>query len=374
MRHVALYQSTPCNAFYDTSSKPQVSFVNAVLRKINQEGSELLKNTTILDNVNPYLINQWVESYGVETTDSIVESSMKQSPVFVTVNCAPTTANLSEDGGKIQKYQHLFSLGSVAEGGEAVVLPTGSIRVPEQTTPLVSRWPGYSEGDWWVQDPSATLPALALYNALRSGSQSLEDFHVVDLCSAPGGKTAQLCTMGFGLVTAVEISPRRTKQLSENLKRLRLEEKCRVLVADGRHFFPQDEERVDAVLLDAPCSATGVASRRPDVLRKPLNLNELHTVQRELVVHTVDNLLSVGSLMIYATCSLLKSESEDQMEWLLARKEGNKMETVPFQIGEIPGFDGAIDENGWIRVVPGQLESTLADCDGFFVCRMKRVE
>ena len=111
-----------------------------------------------------------------------------------------------ENGPEMQKYQRLFSMGSAAEGAEASVLSTGSIRVPEQASPLVSSWPGYREGDWWVQDPSATLPALALYNELRGGCQSLEDLHVVDLCSAPGGKTAQLCAMGFGSVTAVEIA------------------------------------------------------------------------------------------------------------------------------------------------------------------------
>jgi 16S rRNA (cytosine967-C5)-methyltransferase len=118
--------------------------------------------------------------------------------------------------------------------------------------------------------------------------------------------------------------------------------------------------------------ATGVGSRRPDVLRKSPELEELTRIQKELAVHTVDELLDIGGIMVYATCSLLKEESEDQMNWLLSRNEGAEVETIPFLPDEIPGFDDAIDKNGWLRVIPGVLPGTLKFCDGFFVARLRR--
>lgn len=351
-----------------------MSFVNAVLRRVDTEGAALLQKSSILDNVNTDLVQQWIKTYGEERTKCIVEISMKQSPIFVSVN-HPMGSSDSQSNEKLEEVKQYFSMNSIA-GESAELLQTGSIRVPEQLAPLVSSWPGYHEGDWWVQDAAAALPAIALHRTIHpdGGRDKLKDLHVVDLCSAPGGKTAQLCSLGFGRVTAIEVSRRRTKQLRENLRRLGMVDQCNVVVSDGREWYPQVSERIDAVLVDAPCSATGVASRRPDVLRKSIDLDELHGIQRDLMVHTVDNLLAAGSVMIYATCSLLKSESEDQMNWLLAREEGRKIEPLPFQRGEIPGFDDAIDESGWLRVIPGELDGTLASCDGFFVARIRRVD
>jgi 16S rRNA (cytosine967-C5)-methyltransferase len=260
-----------------------------------------------------------------------------------------------------------------SSGEEAALLEHGSIRIPNQHPAVVSKWPGYDTGDWWVQDPSASLPAIALERLLsRDNPTTLEHLHVVDLCSAPGGKTAQLCSFGFGKVTAVELSSQRTKSLSENLDRLGMNKRCEIVVADGREWRPQNDERVDAILLDAPCSATGVCRRRPDVLRKSPDLQEITTLQRELAIHAIDNLLKDGGVLIYATCSLLHSESEDQVQWLLSREDGPDIENVPFEVGEIPGFDSAINENGWLRVIPGQLTGPQIDSDGFFVARLRR--
>ena len=89
--------------------------------------------------------------------------------------------------------------------------------------------------------------------------------------------------------------------------------------------------------------------------------------------HTVDNILDVGGIMVYATCSLLRQEGEDQMKWLLSRTEGAKIENIPFRPGDVPGFDEAIDENGWIRIIPSALPGDLGSCDGFFVARMRKI-
>ncbi len=315
-------------------------------------------------------MEDWIRSYGKESTNKIVEAAMSQSPIFISVNCDFNRTD-SERKSHMEKIKEFFTCSAVSD--EAELLEHGSIRVPEQQSSVVSRWPGYDEGEWWVQDPSASLPALALYQTMISkDTRNTQELHVVDLCSAPGGKTAQLCSMGFGRVTAVEVSDRRVKGLRENLERLGMIDRCEIVVADGREWKPSNDCYVDAVLLDAPCSATGVGSRRPDVLQKSPDLREITKLQRELAVHVVDDLLGPGGVIVYATCSLLKSESEDQMKFLLSRKEGPELETIPFQPGEIPGFDEAIDENGWLRILPGHLPGSMRHCDGFFVARMKR--
>jgi len=193
-----------------------------------------------------------------------------------------------------------------------------------------------------------------------------------DMCSAPGGKTAQLISMNFKRVTAIEISKRRSRQLKKNLERLNMAERVSICVSDGLGWTPDDNNPVDAILLDAPCSATGTGSKRPDVLQRRENLDELLKTQQDLAVHCVDNILKPGGILIYATCSILKAESEHQIERLLTRSDGAQIETVPFQDTEVPGFGTCIDENGWLRILPGDLSGSMGPCDGFFVARLKR--
>jgi 16S rRNA (cytosine967-C5)-methyltransferase len=348
-------------------SESKIKFVNAVLRNIDRKGKEALEKTSFLDNIEPWLVKEWREAYGDEIAQIIAEASMKEPLIFISVNHGREST--AEDRRKKMDWIHEeFSMKEEAE-----ILPHGSIRVPDCFYGSVSNWPLYQEGEWFVQDASASLPAIALHKTLSCEGQDVSNMHVVDLCSAPGGKTAQLCSLGFGKVTAVEISARRIKTLNDNLHRLDMEDRCEVIVADGTGWKSKEEESIEGVLVDAPCSATGLGSRRPDVLRKSPDLGDLTETQRALAVNAVDNILSPGGVMVYATCSLLRQESEDQMKWLLSRTSGAKVETVRFTPGEIPGFDEAIDENGWMRVLPGTLPGTLNQCDGFFVARMRRV-
>jgi 16S rRNA (cytosine967-C5)-methyltransferase len=149
-----------------------------------------------------------------------------------------------------------------------------------------------------------------------------------------------------------------------------------VVVADGCEWTPSNT-LVDAVLVDVPCTATGTGSKRPDVLRRPADYTDLLAVQQALSCHAADAIVKVGGYLVYATCSLLKQESEDQVARLLDRSTTDptvaQLQTVAFEKGEIPGFDDAIDENGWIRVLPGMLRGSLSQCDGFFVARLQRV-
>jgi len=414
-----------------TVSKSQISYVNAVLRTIDREGREKLdKDTSIMDNVDPWLAQQWLEQYGPETTTTIVEAAMSQSPIFITVN----QNHQHEEEDRIERLEQIKDLFTTIDDetdGDPIPaerLPIGSIRVPDNFGGTVSKWPLYEDGAWWVQDVSATLPAIALFNTLSHQQQSVytTSMHVVDLCAAPGGKTAQLCSYGFGRVDAIEYSEKRSRSLQQNLQRLHMQDICNVIIADGRDYVPTSSSssknnddndnrsagpptttvmKVQGVLIDAPCSATGVGSRRPDVLRKDIELEHLTTMQRELCVQAVDHILAVNGVLVYATCSLLKQEGEEQIEQLLScyNNENNKsndvqeeeedeehysasaassvsssssssvtLETIPFTPGELPGFDECIDENGWLRVIPGVLPGSLHYCDGFFVARLRK--
>jgi 16S rRNA (cytosine967-C5)-methyltransferase len=345
-----------------------------VLRRITREGDTLLSATSPMDNISPWLVKEWKQAWGDDSATTIAESFMQQASIDVSVNYKPGTTTAAERREQQEALQASF-------GNDTELLPHGSIRVGDNMSGAVSEWPLYNEGRWWVQDASATLPALALYNALSEssdGDDGVSNMHVVDLCAAPGGKTAQLVSLGFGKVTAIELSPRRSRRLMENLERLNMHDRCTVCVADGSEWTPDDNhEQVMGVLVDVPCSATGTGSKRPDVLRRDEDLGNLLQVQDKLAEHCVDHILAVGGTMVYATCSILKQESENKVEKLLERGtngEGALLETVPFTPGEIPGFDDAIDDNGWLRVLPGMLSGSLSSCDGFFVARLRRIE
>lgn len=382
-------------------------YVNAILRSVDRLGRDAaLEKTSILDNVDPWLLEEWIKTYGTDRTKMIVEVAMSESPTFVTVNQRLLPSNDKEAQRRRleavrDRFANAFGSPKVDEVTEVdrassspEILPTGSIRIGKSSGP-VSKWPLYDSGDWWVQNPSATLPAIALWNSLsnRHGEDDAKDMHVVDLCSAPGGKTAQLCSFGFGRVDAIEVDERRSKVLLQNLRRLGMEDACSVVLANATQWRPSVDIShddgsistrtfVDGIIIDAPCTATGTASRRPEVLTKAMNLEELGRTQRQILAHAADGLLKPGGIMVYATCSLLKQEGEDQVNWLLSAsrtvesnnaKTVSTMQTVPFLPGEIPGFDDAIDENGWLRILPGTLPGPLRYCDGFFVARLKKV-
>lgn len=300
---------------------------------------------------------------------------MVESPICISVN-QELGASEEEKLEKLQSIEYTFlQCAEEREDASAEILSHGSIEIDKTAFPgAISKWPLYKEGDWWVQDASATLPAIALSNALLKDNDNPQQDAIVDLCAAPGGKTAQLLSLGFPSVTAVEVSSRRCKQLESNMSRLRLEDRCTVVVADGRKWIPPEgPESVAGVLLDVPCSATGTASRRPDVLRRDRKLDSLLETQYDLAKHCIDNILKPGGVMVYATCSLLKRESEDQVQKILKREDGANAKLLPFVPGEIPGFDEAIDENGCLRVIPGWLPGKLSTCDGFFVARLQKL-
>ena len=316
-------------------SEAQIKFVNAVLRRIAREGPALLaEHADITANAAPWLVEEWRDAWGNEATERILSAAMVESPRCLTVNqkivnelIEDEYSTTTSDEEKPSAEEYVADLFVDAE-----ILPQGSIRVPNPPPGPVSTWPLYQAGVYWFQDPAATLPALALLESLRNNGASVKDMHVVDLCSAPGGKTAQLCNFGFASVTAIEISARRSGRLEQNRERLRMD--WEVVIADACEWIPNTDEAagVDAVLIDVPCTATGTASKRPDVLRRDSDLTELLGTQQALARHAADNIVKVGGILVYATCSLLKQESEDQVMKLLHRKgQARNWRPCPFR-------------------------------------------
>ena len=210
-----------------------------------------------------------------------------------------------------------------------------------------------------MQDAAAALPARLLGN--------LNQKKVIDLCAAPGGKTAQLIAAG-GEVTAIDISGKRIEVLKRNLKRLKMN--ANLVVADGRKFVPKMP--VDAVLLDAPCSSTGTIRRRPDILRRSpqSDLINLQNTQRDLL-HCALKWLKPGGRLVYATCSLQPQEGEDILKSVLS-EAGNKYKIVPINDKDAGLFAKSINRNGYLRILPSNY-TDIGGVDGFFVARLTSV-
>ena len=240
----------------------------------------------------------------------------------------------------------------VPPGGE--LLPTGSVRFPAGTR--VTELPGFASGDFWVQDAAAALPARLL--AAQPGE------HIADLCAAPGGKTAQLVTAG-AIVTAVERDPLRLARLRENLGRLRLE--ARLVGADAAEF--RSREKFDAILLDAPCSATGTIRRHPDVphLKRSGDIPGLAAAQDRLI-DAAAVLLRPGGRLIYAVCSLQPEEGSARLAAAVAR---TGLVHAPFTADELLILPEGRDADGNLRTHPG-LWATRGGMDGFFAARLIR--
>lgn len=233
------------------------------------------------------------------------------------------------------------------EGKElgADVLPTGSLRLA--AAGQVSKLPGYNDGDWWVQDAAAAIPAKLVQGA-----------RVLDLCAAPGGKALQLAAAGHD-VTAVDSSATRMERVAENLGRTGLQ--AEMIVSDAREVTGT----WDAVLLDAPCSATGTIRRHPDLpfAKDGSDFAPLIAQQAELIDHAL-TLLIPGGQLVYCTCSLLPDEGEVQIEEALARHPGLAMDTVALQAPWIE--DEWRSSEGGLRLRP-DFWSDRGGMDGFYI-------
>jgi 16S rRNA (cytosine967-C5)-methyltransferase len=247
-----------------------------------------------------------------------------------------------------------FSVGSEAEdyakANGGLSLASRHVRLPSSS---VAELPGFEEGRWWVQDLAASLPARLVPGNAKD---------VLDLCAAPGGKTMQLAAAGHH-VTAVDASASRLGRLRENLERTHLS--AQLVEADALDWEPK--RRIDAILLDAPCSATGTFRRHPEVLyrARPKVIGEHASLQRKLLERAV-TWLKPGGALVYSVCSLEPREGEEVIASFLRQNSRFHVEPPHGQ----PSFAPVSDE-GWIRILPGLLEAQ-GGLDGFFLACLVR--
>lgn len=322
----------------DRDARHFKGLANAVLRRLAREKDTIRQG---LDaprlNTPDWLWQRWSETYGEATTRSIAEAHLVEPGLDLSVKTKP------------QEW---------AERLGGLVLPTGSVRLVPSGP--IDELAGYAEGEWWVQDAAAAMSPKLL--------GPLSGKRVADLCAAPGGKTAALALAGAE-VTAVDISELRLTRLRANLSRLQLT--AETVTADILEWNPT--EPYDAVLLDAPCSATGTIRRHPDIarLKRPEDIPSLASLQQRMYDKAVD-LLKPGGLLVYCTCSLQPEEGEMQFDRALAR---HSLKLLPVDPGEIGGLTEAVTPAGTIRTFPGHLPSAtprLGGLDGFFIGRCQK--
>lgn len=301
---------------------------NAVLRKVEVAGWDDLAAPPLPAWLRTPIIKTW----GKPVAAAIEAAHLIPAPIDLTPKYGDATRLAEQVGGQ--------------------ALPTGSVRLPAGTQ--VTALPGYAAGDWWVQDAAAALPARLL--AAQPGEA------VADLCAAPGGKTLQLAAAG-ARVTALELSPARAERIGQNLARCGLA--ADIVIGDVLDW--QGAAPFDAVLLDAPCSATGTIRRHPDLpfLRDGAAIPQIAALQARMIDHAL-GLLRPGGRLVYAVCSLHPMEGEAQIAAALTRHPG--LRVMP---AALPGCGAFASPDGGLRTRP-DLWADRGGIDGFYMAMLVR--
>ncbi len=301
--------------------------VHAILSRAQQEEWQLPDRASL----PPETAERWSATWGDAMVEAAEAAWSAAPPVDLSFAAEPDT--------------------SVWE--DAATLATHHLRLPRGKA--IETLPGFRDGGWWVQDLAASLPA----RLLGAG----EGRTVLDLCAAPGGKTMQLAAAGWSVI-AVDSSAKRLSRLEENLDRTGLE--AAVVQGDIRQWQPG--EAADAVLLDAPCTATGIFRRHPDVLHRiePRQIAEMAALQAELLTRAAV-WVKPGGTLVYATCSLEPAEGEEQIAAFLSGHPGWTID--PPQGEELP-VGITPDDQGFVRTLPGLL-AEAGGLDGFFIARLR---
>ena len=311
------------------------ALVNAVLRRVAREGKERLAGQDAARlNTPDWLWRSWTAAYGEPVARAVAEAHLAEPPLDLSVKADP-------EGWAAR-------LGGERLYGNTVRRAAGG---------AIEDLPGYDAGAWWVQDAAAALPA-----------RLLGDVHgrtVIDLCAAPGGKTAQLAAAGAD-VTAIELSDRRAGRLRSNLARLQLE--AQVEIADALAWRPP--RPVSHVLLDAPCTATGTIRRHPDIAwhKTPADVARMATLQQQLLEAAVA-MLAPGGVLVYASCSLQPEEGPHVIEQALVA--GLPLARLPIEASELDGLAVDLTRAGDLRTLPCHLPGR-GGLDGFFIARLRR--
>lgn len=325
----------------DHKAKHFVKLINGVLRSLSREKGACLDSLTFADNLPDWVRKTWETAYGAGTTEEMAKALANEPYLDIATK---------SDGSEL--VQQL--------GG--VLLKNGTIRLTHRGA--VPDLPGFKQGDWWVQDAAAQLVPSLL--------SDVKNQKIADLCAAPGGKTLCLARDGAN-VTAVDVSIKRLERLKENLNRVQLD--AEIVATDIVEW--ETEQVFDALILDAPCSATGTARKHPDVLwlKTPDQPQKLAKLQTSLMKKAA-SLLKPGGKMIYATCSLQPEEGEALLQKV--DLSNINLSIDPISNDEVFDLAGSVSKSGTIRILPHHnLQATAGDVsnrpsgmDGFFMARL----
>ncbi len=334
--HAAISTSVALAAT-DEKARRLKGLINAVLRNVSRDRDAIMAALPpATANLPKWLSTRLRADYGPETTAQIAGAHTLKADVDLTIR-----SGMPQD--------ELQPLG--------VSLPTGSLRL-NNPHPAIPDLPGFADGNWWVQDVAASLPVL-LFDDLKGKT-------ALDMCSAPGGKTLQLCAAG-ATVTALDTSAFRLEKVADNLARTRLQASC--IAIDALEFEP--EQLFDVILLDAPCSATGTIRRHPDMpyVRGNDDVKLLLALQRKLL-RKAATLLRPGGTLVYAVCSLLADEGPKQISAFL--NEHGDFKRLPVTPGERQIPDHLLSKAGDLRTLPHAVIGDAGGMDGFFSSRLTK--
>lgn len=344
-----LYLDTPdyavinsyVNIVKQSLNKYIAGFVNAVLRNICKQKETLQKNDS-QEFFPAEFFKILKPDYGKKTIQKI--QKIAASEICLDITAKKPSLNMADKLG-------------------GTLLPNGTIRL--SIGKHIDSIPEYNDGTWWVQDFSASLAVQTL--------KDLKDKKVLDICAAPGGKTAQLASAG-AKVTALDISEQRLEKLKENLCRLRLD--AEVICADGIQYLKNfNKEKFDIILLDAPCSATGTLRRHPELvhIKTAEDIKKQSQIQKEFLSF-VGNALKDQGILLYCVCSVTHAEGEQQItDFLNNHPEFINLPITSTELFTDKSLNSIITPEGFIRTLPQHLENK-GGCDSFFVARLQKVK
>jgi len=334
-------------AKHDPATKAQASFINACLRRFLRERQACMTVTDSLPSAKWNLPDWWIQAIRKDHPqhwESVLQASHVPAPMVVRVNTRQTSREV------LQAEWSAVGIESVQTGEQGLVL--------KRALP-VHALPGFDQGQWSVQDAGAQLAAPLLLHGIQP--QQGKALRVLDACAAPGGKTAHLLELSDAQVLALDWDGLRCQRMGENLRRLRLQ--AQVKVADaGDTASWHDGQAFDAILLDAPCTASGIVRRHPDIpwLRRASDLDSLAKQQKKLL-EALWPLLRPGGRMLYCTCSLFEQEGNAQVKAFLAHNTQARLLAPSVQL--IPG----VSANR-----PEVLDNAFGEHDGFFYALLER--
>ena len=303
-------------------------FINAILRKFIK--NNIKSNLSEKEKIPNWLWQSWEKHFGEKTSIKIIKSSLTEPPLDITYK--PNFKNINEYPEVLPQSLRIFKPGKIIE------------------------IEGYDEGDWWVQDSGATIPVNIFGN--------INNKKVLDICSAPGGKSMQLVLKGAN-VTCVEISKKRIVIMKQNFDRTKLHPK----IVNEDIIKWRTDEKFDFILIDAPCSATGTIRKNPDLIhikdKKDINS---HIDTQKLILQKASELLIDGGSIIYCVCSLQAEEGIGQIEHFLSSH--NDFERYKIDAKDHPSYENFITKEGDIHTLPHLIAD--GGIDGFFISRLHK--